>query len=102
MRKAEAEQRLDARNRRVGEHLDRIDQGGPVTGLDDGVLTRMSIRLPTVDEPETFLVVKASSSTGDYVAFVGGLSIVQVMLMWRAKEQAAGLSWREDVPWAER
>lgn len=102
MRSAEAEKRLNAVNRRVGELLDAVANGMEPKGLDEATLTRINIRLPTRDSPESLIVVKAVSEQGRHIAFVGGLDVVQAMLTWRAKEAGPGLKWREDVPWSER
>lgn len=102
MRKPGAEERLNKINRRVGELFDRVAQGGPVKGLEEGRLTRLQMRLPTETQPEALLIVKATSAQGDHIAFIGGLDIVQALLTWRAKVMGPGLPWREDIPWGER
>lgn len=102
MRRVDAEKQLDARNRRIGEFLAAIGQGLGAKGILEGVVTRVTVRFPTESQPEALLVVKVTGSQGDFVGFVGGLDVVQAILVWRAKETAEGLKWREDVPWQQR
>jgi hypothetical protein len=102
MRQTDAEQRLDARNRRVGEFLQVVTEGRGAKGVPEGVVTAVNIRLPTRDEPEALLIVKAEGPTGKWIAFVGGLDVVQAVLMWATKDRRTGLKWREDVPWDAR
>lgn len=102
MRDSQAEAQLGKANRRVGEFIKALTEGRGATGVDEGVVTRITIRLPTRDEPEVLLVVKASGTQGDFVGFVGGLDVAQALLVWSAKDQTKGLKWRVDVPWAER
>lgn len=102
MRNASAEERIGKRNRRVGELFDRIDQGWLCKGLENGAITEIRIRAATEEQPEVLLILKATSEQGKHVAFTGGLTTVQALLTWRAKEQTTGLKWREDTPWQER
>lgn len=102
MRKIDAEARVNTANRRVGEFLQGLTEGRGAEGVEDGKVTRLTIRLPTEDQPEALLVVKAEGSGGAFVAFVGGLGVCQALLVWGAKDRAGGLRWREDVPWDER
>ena len=102
MRSAEAEKRLAAVHRRVGELLDGIDQGMPLKGIEEGRVTRITLRLPTEESPEALLIVKAVVGEDKRIAFIGGLGIIQALLTWRAKEGGPGLKWRADVPWELR
>lgn len=102
MRKVDAEARLDAQNRRVGEFIQALTRGRGASGIIGGEVARITIRLPTVDAPEVLLVVKAEGDEGRRIAFVGGLDIVQAILVWAAKDARGGLKWREDVPWEQR
>lgn len=102
MRQVDAEARLDARNRRVGEFLQVLTEGHGAKGVPEGVIVRVTIRLPTPEEPEALLVVKAQGEGADQVAFVGGLDVCQAFLVWAAKDRGTGLKWREDVPWEQR
>lgn len=102
MRNAGAEERLNRKNRRVGEFLDAIARGLEPRGLEGAQVVRINIRLATQLSPEALVVVKAVSENGRHIGFVGGLDIVQALLTWRAKEAGPGLRWREDVPYEER
>lgn len=99
MRKVDAEERVNKTNRRVGELLQGLTEGRGASGVVDGRVTRVTIRLPTEDQPEALLVVKASGAEGEFVAFVGGLDVSQALLVWAAKDLKGGLKWRVDVPW---
>lgn len=102
MRKVDAEARVNTRNRRVGEFLQALTEQRGASGVAGGVVTKVTIRLPTEDAPEALLVIKVRSGEEDFVGFVGGLDICQAILVWAAKDQGPGLRWREDVPWGER
>lgn len=102
MRRTEAEERVNRANRRVGEFLQALTSGRGASGVPEGAVTRVTIRMPTLEQPEALLVVKASGESGDVVAFVGGLDLCQAILVWAAKDAGPGLKWREDIPWAER
>ncbi|MCK4626632.1 MAG: hypothetical protein KAV00_15040 [Phycisphaerae bacterium] len=102
MRKADAEARVNAANRRVGEFLQALTQGRGASGILEGRVTRVTVMMPSEDRPEALLVVKATGDLGDRVAFVGGLDVVQAILVWAAKDSSKGLKWREDLPWSER
>lgn len=102
MRQISVEEALEKKYARVGEFLQALTQGRGAEGILEGFVTGISIRLPSTDEPECLLVVKGAGVGGKYVAFVGGLDVVQAVLIWRAKAGAKGLKWREDVPWEQR
>lgn len=100
MRKVDAEARTNTRNRRVGEFLQALTEGRGAEGVAGGVVTRVTIRLPTTEQPGTLIVVKASGVDGDFVSFVGGLDVCQAVLVWAAQDGGPGSKWREDRPWA--
>jgi hypothetical protein len=102
VRNIKAEEVLARKHRRVGEFLERLSYGGGAKGVPGGTVTRITIRLPTDDQPEVFVVVKVAGDEGDFVGFVGALDVVQALLTWMAKDASKGLKWRPDVPWAER
>lgn len=102
MRDVDLEAEYVRRCARVGEFLTGLGRGMGAQGIEGGVVTRVNIRLPTDDQPDTLLVVKVSGDAGAFIGFVGGLDIGTAVLAWRAKDGAAGLKWRVDVPWAER
>lgn len=87
---------------RLGEFIDSLDQQAG-RGVPEGTeLTAFNVRFPTEARPEALLVLKSSGEKGSYVAFVGGLTVTQALLAWRAKYEANKVRWREDVPWSER
>lgn len=88
--------------RTLGAFLTGLDEGQGLTGLTGGKLTGMTIRMGTAQEPGVLVVVRACDPTRKVVGFVGALTLAQAVLMWRAKDAAAGLKWRDDVPWKER
>lgn len=102
MRNADREEAWNAANRRVGEWVETLGGGRQLPGLEGGVLDSISVRVPTEDRPEAFVVLKAHVGTDKFVAFVGALTVHQAFLTWRAKVAAGGLKWREDVPYGER
>lgn len=102
MRNADAEARENTRNRRVGEFIQAVTDGQGAAGLETGRVSRITMRLPSRDDPEALVVVKASGEGGDFVAFIGGLDLVQALLTWAAKDQGKGLRWRVDIPWGQR
>lgn len=102
MRDSEKEAVEEKRNRRIGEFLSSLDQGGGVGTLEEGVLTGLTVRLPTELEPSALLVVKAMGAGGAVVAFVGAYRLSEAILAWRARSGADKMKWREDVPWKER
>lgn len=102
MRKLDAEERVNRRNRRTGEFIQALTEGRGAQGLQEGKVTGISVRLPTDESPEAFLVVKATGQDGDKVGFVGGLDLVQAILVWAAKDARGGLKWRKDVPYDQR
>lgn len=102
MRDVSGEARLEKKHRRCGEFLAALTEGRGAEGVPDGTLTRITIRLPSEDDPETLWVVKATGSTGDKVAFIGGLDLCQALLTWAAKSGGKGLRWRDDIPWEAR
>ena len=87
---------------RVGEFLSLCDNAGGIKGPGDATLTGFTARLPTEEKPETLLVLKASGGEGRFVSFVGGLTLTQALLTWRAKVMGGKVRWREDVPYGER
>ncbi len=101
-RDTSAEARLATRNRRIGEWLEAVENGRGGQGIEDGVVTRVTIRLPTREDPEALLVVKVTAPDGDHIGFVGGLGVNEALLTWRARDASRGLKWRADVPWKER
>lgn len=101
-RNADAEARLNAVNRRVGEWLTAVSEGRGCEGVEGGAVTDIRIRLASRENPEVLLIVKAEAAGGRYIGFVGGLDAVQALLTWRAKDAGKGLKWRVDVPWGER
>ena len=102
MRDIDREAAQDKRCRRVGEFLEKMDNGLELVGLDGGVLTEVRLRLPTEEEPSTLLIVKGWDVNGRHIAFLGGFSVVAVLLAWRARRENKGMAWKEDVPWGER
>jgi len=101
-RNADAEERLNAINRRAGEWLAAVAEGRGCQGLTGAQVTDIRVRFPTRENPETLLVVKARTANEKYIGFVGGLDVVQALLTWRAKDGGKGLKWRVDIPWSER
>ena len=99
MRNAESEAVLGKRHARIGEFLDALGQGVGVRDLQEGRLISVRIRLPTEEEPSTLLVIRATAQRGGCVAFVGGFSVGDVVLAWRARMAGSGMKWREDKPW---
>ena len=102
MRNAETEAATDRRNRRIGEFIEGLGQGVGLGGLEDGRVVSIRIRFPTEAEPTTLLVVRASAEVGPRIAFIGAFSAGDALLAWRARAGAAGMKWREDIPWSER
>lgn len=99
---AEVEARERKVNERIGEFLRALERGQGTQGLEDAVITRLTIRFPTEQQPEALLVVKATAGGQEFVGFIGGLDVGQAMLMWRARDGQRGVKWREDVPWGQR
>ncbi len=102
MRDVDAEAKRAREDRRVGEWLRALGEGAGLEGLDDGALTEIRIRMPRGDDPSALLIVKATDSTGDWVAFVGGVGPSSLMRKWRADNGGPGLRWKVDVPWSQR
>lgn len=102
MRQVSAEEREGKRNRRVGEFIQALTEGRGAAGIVDGVVTGVSVRLPTAADPGVLVVVRAEGAPGKRVGFVGGLDVTQAVLTWMAKDAGPGLKWREDVPWGDR
>lgn len=102
MRRADAEARVDRANRRVGEFIQSLTEGRGAKGVPEGTVTRLTVRLPAVEEPEALLVVRAVGADGAVVAFVGGLDVTQAVLIWAARDAGFGLKWREDLPWPKK
>lgn len=99
MRDVEREAVWGKRVAAIGEFIEALGSGRGVTGVDGGTLVRVTIRCPTKESPEALLVVKVSGTEGDKVGFVGALDVGTALLMWRARDGAAGLKWRPDRPW---
>lgn len=102
MRDADREKAEARESVRIGEFVKAIDEGAWVSGLEEGVLTGFSVRLPTEIEPSTLLVLKADAEGVGFVAFVGAYSLGDALLAWRARAAAGKMKWRENVPWGER
>lgn len=102
MRNAADEHKEGSRARRVGEFLEALEGVLPTAGLEGGRVTSLRIRLPTEAEPSTLLVVKASTEGGDFITFIGGYQVTDVILAWRARCTGGVMKWREDVPWEQR
>lgn len=102
MRDVKAEERENGRLRRIGEFLAQLDEGGSPSGLKRGMIMDFRVRLRSEEEPSVLLIVRAEDGSGKHIAFVGAFSVADVLLAWRAREGAAGLKWREDVPWSQK
>lgn len=101
MRSEELEQRWMKRVQRIGEFIESLGDGRGAKGVEGGVVDRITIRYPSREDPEAFVVVKVRAPGGKVVGFVGGLDVGAALLTWRAKDGAQGLKWREDRPWGE-
>lgn len=99
MRSAEREKRWNTTNRRVGEWLETIGEDYSPPGIEGAELVSVLVRSPTRDRPECLLVLKARVGEDRFVAFIGGLTVNQAILTWRAKGLGRGLKWRKDTPW---
>jgi hypothetical protein len=99
MRNVDLEQRWQKRVAAIGQFIESIEEGHGARGIEEGRVTRITIRFPSEEEPEALVVVKASSPNGDAVGFVGGMDVGAAILTWRAKDARGGLKWREDKPW---
>lgn len=87
---------------RIGEFVESLGQL-PVKGVpEDTELKGFNVRLPTEERPDALIVLKASGEGGAFVAFMGGLTLAQAILGWRAEHVAGKIRWRVDVPWGER
>lgn len=102
MRAADREAEWLKSMQRVGEFLTLWDRpGGP--GLPEGTeLEGLSIKFPSGDRTDTLIILKASGDVGRFVGFMGGLTLTQALLTWRAKALKDVVKWREDVPFGER
>lgn len=102
MRDIDQEERLGKLYRRVGEWLAGLSHGMGAGSLPGGEVTSWRFKMATEDDPMTLLIVKATATTGDWIAFVGAPSVCGALLAWRAREAGAGLKWKADRPWADR
>lgn len=102
MRRVDVEAEYMKRNTRIGEFIAALGYGPGVAGLEGGEVQKVTIRVQTEDRPDSLIVVKVCAGGEDYVGFVGGLTVADALLAWRAKDAKAGLKWKEDVPWERR
>lgn len=79
-----------------------IGGGLGLGGLADGVLTGLSVRMPTEMEPGLLLVVRATTPNGKRIAFIGAYNLGDALLAWGKRSRAGRMKWREDLPWQER
>ena len=99
MRSAELERAWMKKLEDVAHMVMLIDAEGGCKGLQGGHLVSIKVLLPTEQRGDCLLVLKASTSEGGYVGFVGGADFATTLLAWRKKENAAGVSFREDTPY---
>lgn len=99
MRAAEREQQWMKRMCRIGEWVDSLEEGQGAQGLEEGRVIDIKILLNGRPSGDTLVVVRAQDKHGRWVGFVGARSAGEAMLAWRQKDAAAGLKWREDLPW---
>lgn len=102
MRDVEAEAAAEKVQANVGRYIKQLEQGGGLGGLEGGVLTGFTVRMPTEADPGVLVVVKASGAEGPVVAFVGAYTLERALLAWKARNQAGRMKWREDVPYEQR
>lgn len=102
MRDAQQEQAVEKTNAKVGEFLAALTRGRGTQGLSEGKITRITIRMPTEDDPGILVVVKASAEGVDHVGFIGGWDVPMAVMAWRARDGKQGLKWRVDKPWDGR
>ena len=101
MRKATAEQKWLKRLERAGEVLAGVQEGYGAKAVAGATILEIRLLLRSPDRGDCLLIVKASSPEGRHVAFCGGPDPVTALLTWRAKEEGAGIKYREDRPWKE-
>lgn len=96
-RNAETELIWMRRIEAAGKMLAAVDAGRGCKALTCGELDEIRILLPGEKRGDVLVVLKGHVGEQKFVAFVGGPDAVTAMLMWRAKETAAGVKWREDA-----
>lgn len=99
MRNTDREAAWEKRVQRIGEWIEAIESGSGPKGLEDAKVVEVRCRLGAAGTGDTLLILKASGTAGEMVAFVGARNLAEAVLAWRQKESAGGLKWREDRPW---
>ena len=99
MRDAELDKLWMKKLTAVAHMVMAIDAGAGCKGLEEGRLTSIKFLLPSQERGDCLLVIKAVDEHGDHVGFVGGPDVATILLTWRKKEAAQGLTYREDAPY---
>lgn len=102
MRDIDQEGRAEKRAARIGAFIEAWGAEAALTGLVEGVLRDVRIRMPTEEDPGVLVIVRAFSAEGDRIVFVGAYNAGDALLAWRARAGAGSLKWRDDVPWEQR
>lgn len=102
MRNKDEETAEERRYAKIGEFIDAVGAGRGVGALEGARVTGITLRWPTEEEPSTLLVIRATSGTAKWVAFVGAYSAGDAVLAWRKRSLAGRMKWREDLPWERR
>lgn len=100
-REAGLDRQYEKRLRRLGLSLETIQ----VSGTDEGVggirITDVRFKLDADGDTGVLVILKAREGADKLVAFVGGLSMTDVVIATAKKLSTGALRWREDRPWGE-
>jgi hypothetical protein len=101
-RAADLEREHNRSMQAAGEALWSCDLMAADGGPGDIRLDSVKVKLDADNRTSVLLVLSGSSSEGEFVAFVGGLTAVTAFQALRKQYLAKRIRWRPSIPWDSR